>query len=151
MRFDDPLILGKVKFLMLVDLLTEKFLQNFVDVRIEIHEVLLPDANQRHEKIGQLNQLGVLLIEEKWHNRNAIGDLESIAVASVVDDDYVLNIPVGEYAEIFHKNTFLSFDAGVSEHSVSDKLVVRIEKVQNHIRVAAMGGREHDYFKKLTH
>ena len=68
----------------------------------------------------------ILLIIVERNDRNAIIDLECKTIYTVVNDDYVLEVPVLEDPEIFDIVPLLSKEAMLSIEAMSYELVIWI-------------------------
>jgi len=92
-------------------------------------------------------ELCVIFIEVEWEDWDTIFELVSKWINSVINQNHVFEISVGENSQIFDVKTLFGLDTAVSEEPMMDQLFVRIKMVQDNIGVAAMRGCKDNYLK----
>ena len=76
--------------------------------------------------VDEMHHFFILLIIIERNDRNAIIDLECKTIYTVVNDDYVLEVPVLEDPKIFDIVPLLSKEAMLSIEAMSYELVIWI-------------------------
>ena len=115
--------------------------------------ILLPDVNadQLLQVTAQFNEFVVFFVVIVRNDGHSILNLISIWIASIVDEDYVLQIPTLENPKIFDEYFFLWLDTVISEKSMVDQLVIWVEVVKYNIGIAPMWRCENHHLKNLGH
>jgi hypothetical protein len=83
-------------------------------------------------------------------NWNAVLKLENVRVRSIIDQDHLAQVPV-DNSKVFRVNVWMDLETVIAVKSMFDELFVRVDFVQDYIRVRLMTGRESDDFKRFGH
>lgn len=76
-----------------------------------------------------------------------VGELRPEGVNGVVDNDHILELPVFEYSEVLYINVVGRFNAIIAVHAVLYQSPIRVNVVQDNIRVPLMARCENNDLK----
>mmetsp|Transcript_29128 Transcript_29128/g.61565 ORF Transcript_29128/g.61565 Transcript_29128/m.61565 type:complete len:205 (-) Transcript_29128:1306-1920(-) len=110
------------------------------------HVLLLGQLLQKGDQLGQLR---VLLVVEPTLDRHAVAQLKGKRLWAVVDDDGVLQV-AADHREVFQ---VVPFDehAAVAEEPVPDEPPLRVQNVQQLLRIHLLRRREDHHLKQFLH
>ena len=99
---------------------------------------------------NKVEKLIVMLIVNEGNNGHPVLNLEGKGIDGVVDKYKVFQVAVAEYAEILHKIVVLCAETMLAVESELKELLLRINVVQDRIRIALLGGCEDADLKELV-
>jgi len=99
--------------------------------------------NQVHEFF-----VGLIIVER--YDRNSVIQLVAEGIDSIVDYDEVFQITIRDNPQILNIYTLFSPDTVVSVKSVLNKLIGRVQNIENHICISTVTGSEYDHLIALV-
>ena len=98
-------------------------------------------ALQASEVVGEVEQLFVAPVRVEGQDRDAVLDLEGETQHTVVDEDHVLQVSVGNDPQVLDEAE-LGLDAVLPVKPEVDQLATRVEVVEDRVGVLLVGGCE---------
>lgn len=126
---------------LLKKLFNKVFRINFFCVSIELEVVAVErdDVWQGGQVFGvsdEVLQFLVVLVVVEWNARDSIVDLVPEGVSGVVDDEHLVQVTLAQDSQVLYVHSFLSLHTMVSEETVRDELVSRVQVVKDHGGIA---------------
>ena len=114
---------------------------NFLHVSHAVQELKIRD------QMLELLVFWVIVVGSNW---DAVIDLISERVGSVIDENYVVEVSVREHTQIFNVYTFLGLHTALSKESMMHVLAFRIKVIKHDVSIAAVRRRKDDDLEMLA-
>ena len=105
---------------------------------------------QTGEIVNQVEHFFIAGVIVEGNYRDSIVDLEGEAVHRIINDDHILKSSIANDSEILNVKSLLGENTVLSVHSELDKLSVRINIVENCVRICLVRSCEHHHLEMFV-